>query len=73
MDFVRDHERLYNKTNEHFNDKSRKGCLWDQFTNSCKVSVKVYKTWFDSKMTGYGKLTQSKSGQALKEMAECQN
>ena len=32
--------------------------------------VKVCKTWFESQRTHYGKLSQSKSGQAPKEMTE---
>ena len=27
VDFVKDHKELYDKTNEHFLDKSRKECL----------------------------------------------
>ena len=73
MDFVKDHEDLYDKTNEHFKDNARKECLWEQFTNSHKLSVKVCKTWFYSQRTHYGKLTQSKSGQAPKEIMECLN
>ena len=64
MDFVKDQEELYDKTNEHFMDKARKGCLWERFANSRKLSVKVCQTWFDSQRTCYGKLIQSKSGQA---------
>ena len=26
VDFVKDHEELYDKTNEHFKDKARKEC-----------------------------------------------
>ena len=65
MDFVKDHEELYDRTNHHFKDKARKECLWERFTNSCKLSVKVCKTWFESQRTCYGKHTKSKSGQAL--------
>ena len=54
MDFVKDHEELYDKTNEHFKDKARKECLWEEFI---KLSVKVCKTWFDSQRTRYRKLT----------------
>ena len=61
MDFVKDHEELYNNTNEHFKDKARKECLWKRFTSSRKISVKVCKTWFDSQRTCYRKLTQYKS------------
>ena len=42
MDFVKDHKELY-KTNEHFKDKARKECLWEMFTNSHNLSVKVSK------------------------------
>ena len=72
MDFAKDHEELYNKTSEHFKDKTRKECLWKQFANSRRWSVNVCKTWIDSQRTCYRKLTQSKSGQALKEMMEHQ-
>ena len=34
MDFVKDHEELYNKTNEHFKDKARNECLWEKFANN---------------------------------------
>ena len=73
VDFVKDHKELYYKTNEHLKDKARKECLWEQFTNNHKLSVKVCKTWFDSQKTCYGKLMQSKSGQAPKEKTERQN
>ena len=34
VNFVEDHENLYNKTNVHFKDKERKECLWERFANS---------------------------------------
>ena len=70
VDFVKDHEELYNKNGEHFKDKARKESLWEEFARCFKLSVKVCKTWFDSQRTRYGKLTQSKSGQASREMME---
>ena len=30
MDFVKDLEELYDKTNKHFKDKTRKDCLWGE-------------------------------------------
>ena len=36
-----DHRKLYDKTNEHFKDKARKECLWERFTNSHMLSVKI--------------------------------
>ena len=66
---MKDPEELYDKTSEHFKDKVRK-FLWEQFAKNRKLSVKVCKAWFDSQRTCYGKLTQSKSVQFLKEMTE---
>ena len=43
------------------------------FANSGKLSVKVCKTWTESQRTHYGKITQSKSGQAPTQMTERQN
>ena len=40
-DFVEDHDELYDKTNKHLKDKARKECLWERFTSSHKLSVKV--------------------------------
>ena len=56
VDFVKEYKELYEKTSEHFKDKSREESVWVQFTKSRKLSVKVCKTWFDSQMTHYGKL-----------------
>ena len=70
---MKDHEELYEKTNDHFKGKARKGCLWERFTFTRNLSVKVFKTWFDSQRTLYSMLMQSKSGQALKVMMEHQN
>ena len=70
---MKDYEELCNKTYDHFKDKARKECLWERFVNCHKLSVKVCKIWFELQRTCYGNLTQSKFGQALKEMTECQN
>ena len=73
VNFVKNHKGLYDNTNEHFKDKARKEYIGEQFTNSNKPSVKVCKTWFELQRTQCGKLTQSKSGQAPKQMMECQS
>ena len=52
-----------------FQDKARNDCL----SSSHNLSVKVRKIWFKPQRTRYGKFTQSKSGQASKEMTERQN
>ena len=43
-DFVEHHKELYNKINEQFTDKARRECHWERFTNSWKLSVKLYMT-----------------------------
>ena len=48
VDFVKNYEELYDKADEHFKDKARKECPWERFANSCNLSVKVCKIWFDS-------------------------
>ena len=68
LDFVMDHEELYSKTHKKSKDKTTKDCLWERFTSSHNLSVKVQKTWFKSQRTHYGNFAQSKSGQAQKEM-----
>ena len=65
VDFVKYHEELY--------DKASKDCLWERVASSCNLSVKVCKTLFESQRAHYERLTQSKSGQAPKEMIEKQN
>ena len=50
MEFVKDHKEMYDKTK----DKARKQCLCEQFTKSCKLSIKVCKTCFESQRTRYG-------------------
>ena len=44
VDFIKDPEELYDKTDEHFNDKARKEYIWERFTNSRNLSVKVCKS-----------------------------
>ena len=33
VDFVKDHEEIYNKNNENFKDKVREECLCERFTS----------------------------------------
>ena len=36
VDFVKDHEELYDKTSEHFRDKARKELLWEESQAVCQ-------------------------------------
>ena len=57
VDFVKDHKELNNKTSEHFKDKERKECLWERFTNSHKLPIKVEKPGLSLK--GHGTASSS--------------
>ena len=72
VDIVNDHGALQ-QNHKQFKDKAIKYCLWKRFASSRNLSVKVCKTWFEFQRTGYGKITQSKSGQAPKKIKEKQN
>ena len=39
MEFVKDHEELYDKTNKHFKDKVRKKCLFERFASKTEHSL----------------------------------
>ena len=59
VEFVNQHEELYEKTNDSFKVKQKKVGLWEQLEASRTLPVKTVKKWFDTQCTRYGKLTQS--------------
>ena len=63
-EFVKQREELYDKTNDSFKDKQKKKRLWEQLAVTRNLLVKTVKKWFNTQHTRYGKLTQTKSGQA---------
>ena len=64
VEFIKQHEELYDKTNNSFKDKQKKEGLCEQ--------PAAVKKWFDTQCTRYGKLTQTKSGQAAEKSTEHQ-
>ena len=60
MEFVKQHEELYDKTDDSFKDKQKKERLWEQLSATRNLPVKTVKKWFDTQRTKYGKLTQDK-------------
>ena len=72
VEFVKQHEELYDKTNDSFKDKQNKERLWDQLSATRNLPVKTVKKWFETQCTRYGKLTQTKSGQAAEKSTERQ-
>ena len=64
VDFVKQHEKLFDKTHTKFKDRQRKERLWETVAASRNLPVSTAKKWFETQRTRYGKLTQTKSGQA---------
>ena len=70
VEFVTQHEELYDKTNDSFKDKQKKERLWEQLAATRNLPAKTVKKWFETQCTRYGKLTQTKSGQAAEKSTE---
>ena len=72
VEFVKQHEELYDKTNDSLKEKQKKERLWEQLTATTNLPVKTLKKWFETQHTRYGKLTQTKSRQAAEKSTERQ-
>ena len=70
VEFIKQHEELYDKTNDSFKDKQKKEILWEQIAATRNLPIKTVKKWFETQCTRYGKLTQTKSGQAAEKSTE---
>ena len=68
--YVKQHEELYDKTNDSFKDKQKKERLWEQLAATRNLPIKTVKNWFETQRTRYGKLTQTKSGQAAEKSTD---
>ena len=60
MEFVKQREELY----DSFKDRQKKERLWETLSATRNLPVNTVKKWFETQRTRYGKLTQTKSGQA---------
>ena len=72
MELVKQHKELYDKTNDSFNDKQKKERLWELLAATRNLPVMTVKKWLEIQHTRYGKLTQTKSGQAAEKSKEQQ-
>ena len=72
VDFVKQHEELFDKNHSKFKDKYRKEGLWATVAASRNLPVSTLKEGFETQRTRYGKLTQMKSGQAAAKYTERQ-
>ena len=70
VEFVKQHEELYDKTNDSFKDKQKKERLWEQLTATRNLPIKTVKKWYETQRTRYGQLTQTKSGKAAEKSTE---
>ena len=72
VEFVKQHKELCDKTSDSFKDKQKKERLWESPAATKNLPVKTMKKWFETHRTRYGKLTQTKSGQAAEKSTERQ-
>ena len=72
VEFIKQHEELYDKTNDSLKDKQKKERLWEQLAATRDLPVKTVKKWFETQQPRYGQLTQTKSGQAAEKSTEQQ-
>ena len=70
VEFVKQHKELFDKTHAKFKDKQMKVGLWARQAATRNLSVSIVKKWFETHYTRYGKLTQTKSGQAAVKSTE---
>ena len=68
VEFVKQHEELYDQTNDSFKDKQKKERLWQQLAATRNLPIKTVKRLFETQRTRYGKLTQTKSGNIKKKL-----
>ena len=61
--FVKQHEELYDKTNDSFKDNQKKKRLWEQLAATRNLPIKTVKKWFETQRTRYGKLRRSQDKQ----------
>ena len=75
VNYVRDHVDPYDKLNNTFKDKvkGQEGLPLGEVCKKPQPVSEVCKTWSESQKIRNGKLTQSKTGQAPKEMLKRQN
>ena len=73
VEFIKQHEELYDNTNDSFKDKQKKERLWETLASTRKLPVNRVKKWFETQSTRYGKFTQTKSEQAAEKNTERQN
>ena len=56
VEFINQHEELYDKTNDSFKDNQKKERLWELLAATRTLPVKTVKKWFKTQHTRYGKL-----------------
>ena len=72
VEFIKQHKELYDKRHKKFKDKHRKEGLCERLASSRNLSVNTVMKWYETQCTRYGKLTQTKSGQAAEKSTERQ-
>nr|XP_054766060.1 PAX-interacting protein 1-like [Lytechinus pictus] len=70
-DWLKSHPLLYTKTMKEYKDTAKKIDLWNDKANELNVeTMSMLKTWYESVRTKVGKLTDSKSGSAARNLTD---
>ena len=51
VEFVKQQEELYDKTNDSFKEKQKEERLWEQLSTTRNLPVKTVKKWFETQHT----------------------
>ena len=73
VEFVKQHQELYDKDNACFHDRQRREALWAEISAELKLQPFDVRKWFESQRTRYGKLSKLQSDQAPREMTKRQS
>ena len=73
VEFVKQHQELYDKEHPRFHDRTRREALWAEISTELKLQPFDVRRWFESQQTRYGKLSKLQSSQAPREMTKRQS
>ena len=68
VEFIRQHEEMYDRVNSMYHNRDRKDRLWDECSALIGVPKKEIQRWYDSQRSRYGRFKSGKSGQAAESL-----
>ena len=64
IEWIRDHEILWNRSKEEFRNRREKEHLWSQKAQELGIDSKYLTTWYESLRTRYGRLRKKEKGKS---------